>query len=51
MLYKNKVNKKDIISIKQFTFVFEKTNDDNKMFKYYIEDIILKLLNIETIMK
>ncbi|RIA82851.1 hypothetical protein C1645_743483 [Glomus cerebriforme] len=48
MLRKNKVNGKDITNIKQFTPVFEEINDDDKTFEYCIEDIILKLSNMET---
>ena len=31
-----------------FSAVFEEINDDDKAFKYCIEDIILKLLNMKT---
>ncbi len=31
-----------------FFIVFEKINNNNKAFKYYIKDIILKLLNVKT---
>ncbi|PKC59353.1 hypothetical protein RhiirA1_469581 [Rhizophagus irregularis] len=48
MLHKNKVNGEDITNFKQFTPVFEEINDDDKAFKHCIEDIILKLLNVET---
>ncbi|GBC08834.1 hypothetical protein RclHR1_08410007 [Rhizophagus clarus] len=47
MLCRNKVNGEDITSIKQFTSVFEKVNDNDKAFKHCMEDIILKLLNVE----
>ncbi|RGB27208.1 hypothetical protein C1646_769426 [Rhizophagus diaphanus] len=48
MLRKNKVNGKDITNIKQFTPVFEKINDNDKDFNHCMEDIILKLSNVET---
>ncbi|GES85294.1 hypothetical protein GLOIN_2v1598257 [Rhizophagus clarus] len=48
MLRKNKVNGEDITNIKQFTPVFEKISDDDKTFKHCMEDIILKLSNVET---
>ncbi|RIA83674.1 hypothetical protein C1645_833461 [Glomus cerebriforme] len=48
MLRKNKVNGEDITSIKQFTPVFEEINDDDKAFCHYMDDIILKLSNMET---
>ncbi|CAB4429363.1 unnamed protein product [Rhizophagus irregularis] len=38
----------DIINIKQFTPVFEEINDDDKAFEHCMEDIILKLSNVET---
>ena len=31
-----------------FFVVFKKINNDNKAFKYYIKDIILKPLNVKT---
>ncbi|RGB27555.1 hypothetical protein C1646_768982, partial [Rhizophagus diaphanus] len=49
ILHKNKVNRKDITNIKQFTPVFEEISDNNKAFEHCIEDIILKLSNIKTI--
>ncbi|RGB22813.1 hypothetical protein C1646_775490, partial [Rhizophagus diaphanus] len=48
MLRKNKVNGEDITNIKQFTPVFEEISDDDKAFKHCMEDIILKLSNVET---
>ncbi|CAG8726807.1 41796_t:CDS:2, partial [Gigaspora margarita] len=49
MLRKNKVNREDITSIKQFTPVFKEINDDDdKAFCYCMDDIILKLSNMET---
>ncbi|GBB86235.1 hypothetical protein RclHR1_12680001 [Rhizophagus clarus] len=48
MLRRNKINGEDITNIKQFTPVFEKISDDDKAFKYCMEDIVLKLLNVET---
>ncbi|RGB22775.1 hypothetical protein C1646_775566 [Rhizophagus diaphanus] len=48
MLRKNKVNGEDITSIKQFTPVFEEINDDDKALDHCMEDIILKLSNVET---
>ncbi|RIA88674.1 hypothetical protein C1645_825961 [Glomus cerebriforme] len=48
-LKENKVNKEDIINIKQFTSVFKEINDNNKAFNHYMENIILKLLNVKTI--
>ncbi|UZO16250.1 uncharacterized protein OCT59_007639 [Rhizophagus irregularis] len=42
------VNGEDIINIKQFTPVFEEINDDDKAFEHCMEDIILKLSNVET---
>ncbi|GBB99844.1 hypothetical protein RclHR1_03650020 [Rhizophagus clarus] len=48
MLHRNKDNGEDITNIKQFTPVFEEISDDDKTFKHYMEDIILKLLNIKT---
>ncbi|RHZ48682.1 hypothetical protein Glove_543g66 [Diversispora epigaea] len=47
MLRKNKVNGKDITSIKQFTPVFEEINEDDKIFSHCMDDIILKLSNLE----
>ncbi|GBB95708.1 hypothetical protein RclHR1_00260013 [Rhizophagus clarus] len=44
MLRRNKVNGEDITSIKQFT----PGSDDDKAFEHCMEDIILKLLNVET---
>ncbi|CAG8784854.1 28209_t:CDS:2, partial [Dentiscutata erythropus] len=48
MLRKNKVNGEDITSIKQFAPVFEEINEDDKVFSHCIDDIILKLSNLET---
>jgi len=48
MLHKNKVNGEDIISIKQFSPVFEEINDNDKVFSHCMDDIILKLSNVET---
>ncbi|PKY39650.1 hypothetical protein RhiirA4_240730 [Rhizophagus irregularis] len=48
MLRRNKVNGEDITNIKQFTPVFEEISDDDKAFKHCMEDIILKLSNVET---
>ncbi|CAB5310522.1 unnamed protein product [Rhizophagus irregularis] len=48
MLRRNKVNGEDITNIKQFTPVFEEINDDDKAFEHCMEDIILKLSNVET---
>ncbi|GES86474.1 hypothetical protein GLOIN_2v1511347 [Rhizophagus clarus] len=48
MLRRNKVNGEDITSIKQFTPVFEEVNDDDKALIHCMEDIILKLSNVET---
>ncbi|CAB4385982.1 unnamed protein product [Rhizophagus irregularis] len=42
------VNGEDITSIKQFTPVFEEISDDDKAFEHCMEDIILKLSNVET---
>ncbi|RIA89698.1 hypothetical protein C1645_824463 [Glomus cerebriforme] len=44
MLHRNKI----AILTLFFSAVFVKINDDDKMFEYYMEDIILKLLNVET---
>ncbi|GBB93235.1 hypothetical protein RclHR1_21360002 [Rhizophagus clarus] len=48
MLHRNKVNGEDITNIKQFTPIFEEISDDDKAFKHCMEDIILKLSNVET---
>ncbi|RGB23237.1 hypothetical protein C1646_774807 [Rhizophagus diaphanus] len=61
MLRRNKVNGEDITNIKQFTpdwsiayinlffsAIFEKINDNDKDFNHCMEDIILKLSNVET---
>ncbi|PKY35103.1 hypothetical protein RhiirB3_455480 [Rhizophagus irregularis] len=48
MLHRNKVNGEDITSIKQFTPVFEEINDDDKAFGHCMDDIILKLSNVES---
>ncbi|RGB22949.1 hypothetical protein C1646_775240 [Rhizophagus diaphanus] len=48
MLRRNKVNGEDITNIKQFTPVFEKISSDDKAFEHCMEDIILKLSNVET---
>ncbi|CAB4382528.1 unnamed protein product [Rhizophagus irregularis] len=48
MLHRNKVNGEDITSIKQFTPVFEEINNDDKALNHCMEDIILKLSNVET---
>ncbi|PKY59176.1 hypothetical protein RhiirA4_550285, partial [Rhizophagus irregularis] len=47
MLRRNKVNRKDITSIKQFTSVFEEINDNNKALDHYMKNIILKLSNVK----
>ncbi|CAB4396777.1 unnamed protein product [Rhizophagus irregularis] len=47
MLHRNKVNGEDITNIKQFTPVFEEINDD-KAFGHCMDDIILKLSNVES---
>ncbi|GES95605.1 hypothetical protein GLOIN_2v1511347 [Rhizophagus clarus] len=43
-----KVNGEDITNIKQFTPVFEEISGDDKAFEHCMEDIILKLSNVET---
>ncbi|RGB39144.1 hypothetical protein C1646_754805 [Rhizophagus diaphanus] len=48
MLRRNKINEEDITNIKQFTPVFEEISDNDKAFKYCMEDIILKLSNMKT---
>ncbi|CAB4390858.1 unnamed protein product [Rhizophagus irregularis] len=44
MLHKNKI----AILTLFFSLVFEEINDNDKAFKHCMEDIILKLLNVET---
>ncbi|GBC50865.2 hypothetical protein GLOIN_2v1764523 [Rhizophagus irregularis DAOM 181602=DAOM 197198] len=46
--FRSIVNGEDITSIKQFTPVFEEISDDDKAFEHCMEDIILKLSNVET---
>ncbi|GET03403.1 hypothetical protein GLOIN_2v1511347 [Rhizophagus clarus] len=48
MLRRNKVNGEDITNIKQFTPVYEEISDEDKAFDHCMEDIILKLSNVET---
>ncbi|CAB4445684.1 unnamed protein product [Rhizophagus irregularis] len=48
MLRRNKVNGEDITNIKQFTSVFEEINNDDKAFGHCMDDIILKLSNVES---
>ncbi|UZO06134.1 uncharacterized protein OCT59_026465 [Rhizophagus irregularis] len=48
MLRRNKVNGKDMTNIKQFTPIFEEINDEDKALNHCMEDIILKLSNVET---
>ncbi|CAG8669945.1 5175_t:CDS:2, partial [Paraglomus brasilianum] len=48
MLRKNKVNGEDITNINQFTPVFEEIDDNDKAFNHCMDNIILKLSNVET---